>query len=425
MLFLLGLMACGDDADDTDAGADAGGDGDGDAGEDGGVVVPGCDTVLSPSDDDTETLQTAFIEASSGDVICLSEGTYRLTTELSLANHRDITFKGLGETREDVVLDFADQDSGDDGVVVTADGFTIEHMWVKNTPGNGVMVSADDSVFRDLKVTWDAGSVTENGAYAVYPTNCNRTIVEDVEVSGAADAGIYVGQCRQAIVRGSTVHQNVIGIEVENTTGADVYDNDVTDNTVGILAVILPNLMKKDGGEVLIRENRISGNDRENFAEEGTTAGAVPPGAGILVLGLPDAEVRDNTVEDQSGPGIFVASYEIFELLSGAPSDDPDTDKWPKRVYIHGNTVENVGTEPMGDWTNLGDAPIAGVIWDGVLAPGVDDQADMEICLGEDEQMQFMKGANGEVLGLFSPDTRSTDTADNECTLDELPELDF
>ena len=431
LLCLLSLLACGDDDAESHCGSTCtGGDGDGDGdagGSDAGPTAPGCDTVLEPSDNDTETLQTAFIEAASGDVICLSEGTYSLTTELSLADHRDVTFKGLGETREDVVLDFADQDSGDDGVVVTADSFTIEHMWIKNTPGNGVVVSADDSLFRDLKVTWDAGSITENGAYAVYPTNCNRTIVENVEVSGAADAGIYVGQCREAIVRDSNVHENVIGIEVENTTSADVYNNDVTDNTVGVLVVLLPNLMKKDGGQVLVRENRVSGNDRENFAEAGTTAAAVPAGAGVLVVGLPDVEVRDNTISDQSGPAIFVASYEILELLSGTPSDDPDTDKWPKRVYLHGNDIDSatIGTAPMGSWDMLGEPPIPAVIWDGTLAPGVDTQAEMEICLGEEEQMVFMKGSSGIVAGVLVEATRTTDTSDHECTLDELPELDF
>ena len=166
-------------------------------------------------------------------------------------------------------------------------------------------------------------------------------------------------------------------------------------------------------------------NDRDNFAEEGTTAAAIPPGAGILVLGLPDVEVRDNTIEDQTGPGIFVGSYEIFELLSQQASDDPDTDKWSKRVYIHGNTIESTGTEPIGDWGLLGEPPLPGVIWDGILAPGIDTQAEMEICLGEDEQADFVKGGNGEVNGVLTAATRTNDASDHACELDPLPELDF
>jgi len=174
-----------------------------------------------------------------------------------------------------------------------------------------------------------------------------------------------------------------------------------------------------------LRDNRVRMNDRANFAEEGTTAAAIPPGAGILVLGLPDVEVRDNTIEDQSGPGIFVASYEIFELLSGAVSDDPDTDKWTRRVYIHGNEIADTGTDPMGDWGLLGDAPLPGVVWDGTLAPGVDSQADMEICLGEAEQADFVKGETGGVGGVLSADTRTSDTSDHECELDPIEEQDF
>jgi len=391
------------------------------------LTVEGCDTVIQPisgdTADDTEALQTALIDATSGDVICLTAGTYRLTAELSLSDHRDITVRGVGDTREDVVLDFADQDLGDDGVVVTADGFTIENMWVKNTPGNGVVVRADNSVFRNLKVTWDAGSVTENGAYAVYPTNCDTTLVENVEVVGAADAGIYVGQCRNAIVRDSLVTGNVIGVEVENTTTADVYNNDIHGNTLGVLAVILPNLMKKDGGFVLIRDNRISDNNLLNFGEMGTTAGVIPPGAGILVMGLPDVELRDNEISDQNGPAVFVASYEILEYLTGEMSMDAETDKWTKRVYIHDNMMQDVGTMPSAQWELIGLSPLPAILWDGALAPGITTQAEMEICLGAAEQASFVKGTNGVTTGVFDAATQSTDTTDHMCTLDPLPEL--
>jgi hypothetical protein len=151
----------------------------------------------------------------------------------------------------------------------------------------------------------------------------------------------------------------------------------------------------------------------------------VPHGCGILVIGLPDVEIRDNTVEDQTGPGIFVASYEIFELLAGAVSDDPETDKWPKRIYIHGNTIADTGTAPDGDWALLGDPPLPGVVWDGRLAPGIDTQAEMDICLGPDEQADFLKGADGEVGGVLGEATRTTDASDHDCELEPLPELDF
>jgi parallel beta-helix repeat protein len=375
--------------------------------------------------DDTEAIQTALIDATSDDVICLKAGNYRITAKLSLSEHLGITLRGLGDTREDVVLDFADQDTGDDGMLVTADGFTIEHMWVKNTPGNGVVVKADDSIFRDLKVTWDAGSVVENGAYAVYPTNCTHTLVENVEVAGASDSGIYVGQCTNAIVHGCKVTGNVIGIETENTTNADVYDNDISGNTLGILAVILPDLMKKDGGQVLLRGNRITANNLLNFGVDGSTSGVIPGGAGILVMGLPDVEVRDNAFVDQDGPAVLVASYEILEFLTGEMSTDPLTDKWPKRVYVHDNTFDNVGATPMEEWNLIGVTPLPAVLWDGALAPTITTAANMKICLGAPEQLSFLKGTSGSTMGVFDAATQTTDTTDHMCTLPALAELTF
>jgi parallel beta-helix repeat protein len=248
--------------------------------------------------------------------------------------------------------------------------------------------------------------------------------VENVEVIGASDAGIYVGQCTRAIVRSNIVRGNVIGIEVENTTEADVYDNTIEDNSLGVLAIILPNLEKKDGGKVLIRDNRISGNDRENFAVPDTTAGSIPPGAGILLMAMKDVEIRDNMIGDQSGPGIFIASYEVFELLSLMFSNDDETDKWPERVYVHGNTIEDTGAEPMGDWALLELDPFPPVFWDGVLAPGVDTQAAMEICLGDEEQMSFIKIGTGSIDDLFLVEEQTDDVTDHMCTIDPLPELE-
>ena len=43
---------------------------------------------------------------------------------------------------------------------------------------------------------------------------------------GASDAGIYVGQSSQVVVRTSRAERNVAGFELENTKGAELYDNE-------------------------------------------------------------------------------------------------------------------------------------------------------------------------------------------------------
>src|SRR6185436_3591858 len=141
----------------------------------------------------------------------------------------NVTVKGTGKTIDDTVLDFAGSSTatGNDTMLVTADGFTIENMAVKNTPGNGVVVrQADKPTFRKLHVSWDGGPKATNGAYAVYPAECTNVLIEDCDVEGPADAAIYVGQSTGAVVRRNKAPSSVPGIELENTSDGYAYDNE-------------------------------------------------------------------------------------------------------------------------------------------------------------------------------------------------------
>src|SRR3546814_974481 len=52
-------------------------------------------------------------------------------------------------------------------------------------------------------------------------------------VRGASDAGIYVGQSKNVVVRDSIAKENVAGIEIENCYDADVHDNIAVQNSGG------------------------------------------------------------------------------------------------------------------------------------------------------------------------------------------------
>lgn len=378
---------------------------------------PGIDIVLQPSDEAHEAIQTALIEARSGDVIGLLPGTYRINRELNLTGVADITFKGMGATRDEVILDFAGQIEGDDGFTVTAPGFTIENLWVKNSPGNGIVAHAEDSTFRNLKVSWDAGSVTENGFYAIYPTDCRRTLIEGNEVTGASDAGIYVGSCEYAIVRRNKVYGNVAGIEIENTVHADVYENEIYDNSAGLLALLLPNLKIKENRSVLFRNNYIHDNNRPNFASVGTVVASVPTGTGVLVLCGSDIEVRDNVITGNVSTGVLVVSYKILELLTATTLDDPGMDPFVKRVHIFGNSFAENGTSPKGGLLILQQSTLEDVLWDGLLNDAGDDA---QICLGDEPPSYRMMAAAQD----FDLAKQSTDATPQRCTLPPIPELE-
>jgi parallel beta-helix repeat protein len=414
----LALAGCGDD-DSTLPGqltcADPGGD----------PTSNGCAVALEASGgDDVQAVQTALIEATSGSTVCFCPGYYSFTKELSLSVP-NVTVRGLGPDVDSVILDFADQAIGDDGITVSADGFTIENLSVRNTPGNGIVVTGvEDVTFRDLLVSWDAGSVTENGAYAVYPVESTRVIVENSEIVGAADAGIYVGQCKNAIVRNNDVHGNVAGIEIENTLDAEVYGNDSYDNTAGILVFTLPKLTQKDGARTLVHDNQVHENNRPNFGDPGTTVGLVPEGLGMLVLANDYVEIRDNTIENNDTTSVMVVSYPIIPFLGGSPSDDPETDQYSTHICVHDNGFSGNGQSPNSDVATAIGPMLEDVLWDGQVDPAAMTPPDDVLCLGTDPPLPSFRNFMAP-MGLGNPMLHSTDTTPHECTCDPLDSQSF
>ncbi|MBK6512223.1 MAG: right-handed parallel beta-helix repeat-containing protein [Haliea sp.] len=112
---------------------------------------------------------------------------------------------------------------------------------MENTSGDAIKVKdANGVTFRRVRVEWTNGPDENNGAYGLYPVGCRNVLIEDSEVRGASDAGVYVGQSENIIVRRNYVYENVAGIEIENSKFADVYENNTTGNTGGILVFDLP-----------------------------------------------------------------------------------------------------------------------------------------------------------------------------------------
>lgn len=378
----------------------------------------GCSVALAPggTGDDVEAVQTALIEAASGSTVCFTPGTYVFDTELSLTVD-DVTVRGTGASKDDVVLDFAGQTTGSNGLFVQdADGFTLENLWIRDPAGDGVRVSnADRVVFRKVKVTWTADGDPMNGAYAIYPVTCTNVLVEECEIIGASDAGIYVGQSSNVIVRTNYVHGNVAGIEIENTTGAEVTGNHAFDNTGGILVFNLPNLPIGDGRRTLIAGNMVENNNRENFAPSGNIVAYVPAGTGIMVFSTDEIEVRDNDIHDNRSAGLLVASL----LSLGMPIEDPAYDPFPETIWAHDNTFANNGGQPDGILILAGQATLEDMIWDGVYDPTKDNtDGHLSVCLSGNGAATFR---NIDAANEFMDQT--TDLAPHTCEHPPLPAI--
>ena len=152
----------------------------------------GCDAFVGPQNDVQSILQTKLIEAEEGSTICIGSGTFEFTSELS-SSVDDVTIRGAGA--EETILDFTAQDLGSNGLHITGNGVTLEDFEVRNTPGDGIRTEdVSDITYRRLRVVWTTPASADNGAYGLYPVKSTNVLIEDCFVTGASDAGIYVGQ---------------------------------------------------------------------------------------------------------------------------------------------------------------------------------------------------------------------------------------
>lgn len=297
-----------------------------------------------------ETIQSAVDRALPGDTVLILPGVYHETVYVDQPN---ITIRGLVEGDERVWLD--GQNTLSDGFNTTGNNFTLENVGIRNYIGNGVITTgARGVVYRDLVIV-------NTGLYGVYPVEVTDVLIERLTVTGIRDAAIYVGQSRPPIiVRENVVFGNVTGIEIENSVGAEVYDNHAYNNTGGILVFLLPNNPSRVACCTRVYNNLIESNNHPNFGDPNSVVGLVPPGTGMLILSADSTEVFGNTFRDNMTGGVGVSS---LYMLYGRDTVF-DLGALPEHNWIHDNTYENNGYDPQGIVRELG-LPGADVTWTG------------------------------------------------------------
>jgi len=319
------------------------------------------DLAVPPGPDAAEQLAEALIGAQEGDTIWLGIGRYRLTDGLSL-DVDGVSVRGISP--DSSILDFTDQQGSGEGLLVTSDRVVLDGFAVENARGDGIKSKGSDRItFSNLRVEWMNGPDAANGAYGVYPVSSKNVLIEGVTVRGASDAGIYVGQSDNIVVRNSLAEYNVAGIEIENSFRADVHGNRAQHNTGGILVFDLPNLPQQGGRDIRVFDNDVVDNDTENFAPKGNTVAMVPRGMGIMVMANRNVHVFGNRL---SGNG-------TAHVLIGAYPEDYDDDSYmfvPRGVYVHDNEYGEGGGAPSGEVgkliSDLSGTPVPDIVWDGV-----------------------------------------------------------
>lgn len=327
-------------------------------------------TKIAPGDDVQKRAQTALINAKPGDVIEFGEGNFEFTSTLS-TDVNDLTIRGQGEDKTSLVFKQQGQGTGGEGILVTSKkNFTIENLAVIDAKGDAIKVNGCDGVvFRGVRTSWSDGPKESNGGYGLYPVLSKNVLIEHCIAQDASDAGIYVGQSENIIVRHNRAERNVAGIEIENSINADVYENVATDNTGGILVFSLPDLPVKIGRRCRVYDNQVVENNRDNFAPKGNTVAGVPSGTGVMIMANRDVEVFDNTIDKNHNIGVTIVSY----LVTGRPLKDDKYDPFCEAIYIHDNKITNCGDKPNGKLGELVGALSGGklpaIVYDGMIDP--------------------------------------------------------
>ena len=320
---------------------------------------------ISPSADAYIEIQEALILASPGDIIKLSNGVYELEDSLSI-DVDGISF--IGSDINKTILSFEKQQTGAQGLLITSDNVTLSDFAVVNAKGDAIKAKGVDNIkFIKVKTEWTGGPKETNGAYGLYPVESTNILIDNCVAIGASDAGIYVGQSQNIIVKNSRAEFNVAGIEIENSYFADVFDNIATNNTGGILVFDLPGLPQQGGHHVRVFNNKIINNNTDNFAPEGNIVGEVPRGTGVIVQANSFVDIFENTIEGNETINIAIVTYPY-------ETEDKEYNPHPRNVQIYNNTFGKSGYRPdleTGELAKMlfelsgGDMP--DIFWDGVV----------------------------------------------------------
>ncbi len=346
--------------------------------------------VIQPGENATAEMIAAMVTVVPGDTIEFGCGFFDISNTLQLSNTEAITVKGCG--RDKTVLSFKGSNQPVGILAVNVRGLMVKDLTVADTSGNGFeMRAVDHGTLQNVRAFWSTAGgrtnttatainknnyraamqvactkpatlnpkIPENsgnpdasspdytvsdkaGRYGIYPVSSDNILIDGAESIGASDAGIYVGQTNNAIIRNSRAAFNVFGFEIENVQGGEYYGNTAECNTGGYLIYDLDGNLRQYGDRTRMYNNIARKNNTYNFTESGFVS-AVPAGSGLITLAYDRIDIFDNEFSDNNTGGIIHVSYELFPEGAGRPTSDKRIDFYTEGVHIFRNTFSNNG----------------------------------------------------------------------------------
>lgn len=338
-----------------------------------------------------ESIQEAIDAASSGDTILVWPGTYQENEggtyglRIDKDNIRLIgkSRPRKGEEGKVRLVAVGSQTEGGTGIYAAPTGceydfgrdechepdlknFYVRGFTVEGFGKNGIQTRFVDG-FKMIRN--ESANNLNNG---LYPTLSANGLVRNNTSYGSLDTAMWVAGSENVRVVGNELYDSVIGFEITVSNDVLFRNNEVHNNTVGV-GLFHPNGAGNPAlpemADWVIKDNEIYNNNTPNFAPEGSFQSALPPGGGVLLLGVSDHTVEENRVEDHGLTGIAVMGWcsATFGTENSCFSINPQTGELvlvdppfndPQLTVVDGsasnNLVANNVVNNNGLWAGLG-----------------------------------------------------------------------
>ena len=257
------------------------------------------------------SIQAAVDAAAPGDTVRVLSGDYHEDHAGTSAVHVTKALKLIAQGKVRL-LPFRDQTSGilvEGAPGAELDGVEIVGFTVEGFNNNGIWLAYVNHFNIENNASIDN---QENG---IWPTLSANGQVKRNVAYGSKDSALWIEASENVRVIDNDIHHSPTGVEVTLSRDLVIEHNDIHHNTVGIglyhpAAAGLPRSTWPTWpfGNLRVAENHVHDNNLPNTATGGEVA-LLPPGLGMLILGVADVSVKDNLIERNDFVGVAMMDW--------------------------------------------------------------------------------------------------------------------